>query len=563
MNTYKNKKQFMNRISILLVTAACLLLVSCGDNEGGVLNFKKKKTFTERDVTITPQNSFTDLFLDSTALEQFIGKEKIDSATAQHFRSFYNSRNYQYAWFNQDGLSEPGLAFWNLLNSFISLSKDSSLFDKSLAKKMVDFTDGDTLIRSDKNTITQTELGLTKQFFLYAQSAYAGRIDPEELQWFIPRKKVDALALLDSLVARKGKLLEEWEPVNAQYQALKKELIRFNDIADKGGWHPISLKGKKTIKPGTSDSAILALKQRLIMSGDLQTADSSNRYDSLLVTAVKRAQRRFGFNEDGIIDTALVNALNVPVKQRIEQLLINLERMRWLPEKESGTRIVANIPEFMIHVYENNTKAFDMPIVVGKEGNSTVIFNDELKFIVFSPYWNVPKSIVTKEIMPAMAKNPNYLASQNMEITSNSGGAPEIRQKPGAKNSLGRVKFLFPNNYNIYFHDTPAKSLFKKEKRAFSHGCMRLADAEKMANYLLRDNPEWTPEKIKAAMNSSEEKWVTLKHTIPVYVSYFTAWVDPEGLLNFRDDIYGHDKKMAERLFVQPTTSATPVAVTK
>jgi murein L,D-transpeptidase YcbB/YkuD len=148
-----------------------------------------------------------------------------------------------------------------------------------------------------------------------------------------------------------------------------------------------------------------------------------------------------------------------------------------------------------------------------------------------------------------------------MEITGNAGGLPVIRQKPGAKNSLGRVKFLFPNNYNIYFHDTPAKSLFKKEKRAFSHGCMRLADAAKMANYLLRDNPEWTPEKIKSAMNSSEEKWVTLKHTIPVYVSYFTAWVDPEGVLNFRDDIYGHDSKMAERLFVQPATSTSaPVA---
>jgi len=545
----------MNKWIAGLLIAFSFLAASCG--EDGKINFRRKKTFTQRDKSITPQNSFTDLFLDSMKLEQFLNAEKIDSATAQHIRSFYNSRNYQYAWFNKDGLSEPGLSFWNLLNSFISLSKDSSLFDKRLAKRMVDFTDGDTIFHVDKNSMDQTELGLTKQFFIYAKTAYAGRVDPEELQWFIPRKKVDALALLDSLVARKGKLLEEWEPVNQQYQALKKELIRFNDIADKGGWQPITLEGKKTYKMNDENPVILQVKQRLFASGDLTQMDSSARYDTVLSTAIRRAQRRFGFKEDGIIDKPLVDALNIPVKQRIEQILINLERMRWLPETTAANRIIANIPEFKIHVYESNNEVFNMNIVVGKEGNSTVIFNDELKYIVFSPYWNVPSSIVKKEILPAMKRNPNYLASQNMEITGNGGGIPSIRQKPGGKNSLGRVKFLFPNNYNIYFHDTPAKSLFEREKRAFSHGCMRLAEPKKLAMYLLRDQPEWTEEKIDEAMNLSNEKWVTLKTPVPVYVSYFTAWVDKEGLLNFRDDIYGHDKKMAERLFVQPTIVTT------
>ena len=194
-----------------------------------------------------------------------------------------------------------------------------------------------------------------------------------------------------------------------------------------------------------------------------------------------------------------------------------------------------------------------MNIVVGKEGNSTVIFNDELKYIVFSPYWNVPRSIVKNEILPAMSRNPNYLASQNMEITSQKGSIPTIRQLPGPRNSLGRVKFLFPNNYNIYFHDTPAKSLFQREKRAFSHGCMRLEDAKKLAVYLLRDQPEWTEDRIQQAMSQGTEKWVTLKQDIPVYVSYFTAWVDEGGALHFRDDIYGHDRRMAERLFFRPS----------
>lgn len=542
-------------IAVLLVFFS-IVLFSCGENSP--VSFKSKRKFVKRDVTITPQNSFTDLFLDSMKLEQFMSANNVDSATAQHMRSFYNSRNYQYAWFNQDGLNEQGLSFWNLLNSFISLSKDSSLFDKKLAKQMVDFTDGDTVFSAGKNSLDQTELGLTRQFFIYANTAYGGRVDPEELQWFIPRKKVDALAMLDSLVARKGKVIEEWEPVNRQYQELKKQLIRFNDIADKGGWQPIPLEGKKTYKPGSKGPVIRELKQRLLISGDLTAADSTDVYDSTLLAGVKRAQRSYGFNEDGIVDTALLKALNVPVKERVEQILINLERMRWLPEKAAPSRIVANIPEFKIHVFENDKEAFDMNIVVGKEGNSTVIFNDELKYIVFSPYWNVPRSIVKKEIMPAMARNPNYLASQNMEITSSGGGVPTVRQLPGAKNSLGRVKFLFPNNYNIYFHDTPAKSLFKREKRAFSHGCMRLEDAKKLAVYLLRDQPEWTPEKIEQAMNQHNEKWVTLKNQIPVSVSYFTAWVDDQGVLNFRDDIYGHDKKMAERLFIHPGAVGQP-----
>ena len=549
----------MNKWLISLAVIFSFLVFSCKD--GGKFSFKKKKTFTQRDKSITPQNAFTNLFLDSMRLEQFISNEKIDSATAQHMRSFYNSRNYQYAWFTKEGLSEPGLSFWNLLNSFISLSKDSSLFNKALAKSMVDFTDGDTNFNVSKNSLEQTELKLTRQFFIYAKVAYAGRIDPEELQWFIPRKKIDALALLDSLVAHKGKRLEEWEPLNQEYIDLKKELIRFNDIADKGGWQPINIEEKKTYKPGDSSIVILQLKQRLFASGDLPQMDSSAKYDTSILDAIKKAQRRFGFKEDGVIDKPLAEALNVPVKQRIQQILINLERMRWLPEKPAPNRIVANIPEFKIHVFENNQEVFDMNIVVGKEGSSTVIFNDELKYIVFSPYWNVPRSIVKNEILPAMRRNPNYLANQNMEIVKG-GDVPTIRQKPGGKNSLGRVKFLFPNNYNIYFHDTPAKSLFNKEKRAFSHGCMRLADAKKLAIYLLRDQPEWTEEKIEKAMHQNEEKWVTLKQHIPVYVSYFTAWVDNEGLLNFRDDIYNHDKKMAERLFIHPAFSEPADATT-
>lgn len=173
----------------------------------------------------------------------------------------------------------------------------------------------------------------------------------------------------------------------------------------------------------------------------------------------------------------------------------------------------------------------------------------KLSQIVFSPYWNVPPSIVKKEILPKMESNRNYLVSQDMEVTGNEGGLPKIRQLPGEKNSLGRVKFLFPNSYDIYFHDTPAKELFKKDKRAFSHGCIRLSEPEKMAQYLLKDNPAWPPDKIEEAMNSGKEQTVNVKDPVPVFITYYTAWVDETGLLNFRDDIYKHDSTVAIKMF--------------
>ena len=221
-----------------------------------------------------------------------------------------------------------------------------------------------------------------------------------------------------------------------------------------------------------------------------------------------------------------------------------------MPQKPTGNLIVVNIPEFMLHVYDGKEKLFDMRVVVGQVGHNTMMFNGDLNQVVFSPYWNVPPSIVRKEILPAMEKNPNYLETKNMEITGNEDGLPEIRQKPGPDNALGRVKFLFPNSFNIYFHDTPEKSLFAKDKRAYSHGCIRVKEPEKLANYVLRNQPEWTPEKINEAMNSGEEKFVKIKDPVPVFITYYTAWVDEQGKLNFRDDIYRHDGSLMKKMFI-------------
>ncbi len=506
-------------------------------------------TTTGRDTTLTTATAFSKLFLDSVQLEAFIKKEFEEGKGAGDMRNFYKSRNYQFAWFTENGIAEHTKSFWSLHNNYIRDFGDTALKYKHLHREIDTIINGNTTAAISPVIMLQAELRLTKHFFEYSKNAYAGKVDPNELQWYIPRKKINQVALLDSFLSLKGNKLQEWEPVNIYYQRLKEELVHYHAIDNAGGWKEILTDKQKTYQPGDTALIIRAVKERLQISGEIKSVDTTSFYTTELIPVIKLKQRSFGLKEDGVIKYALIKELNVAVKERIRQMLINLERMRWVPQQPEPNIIVVNIPEFRLHVFEDAKKLFSMDIVVGKEAHSTVIFTDQLKFVVFSPYWNVPPSIVRKEILPAIRRNGNYLSKMNMESIGNSGGLPVIRQRPGGNNALGKVKFIFPNSYNIYFHDTPSKSLFTKEKRAFSHGCIRLSEPQKMATYLLRDQPEWTTEKISEAMNASAEKWVPLTKPLPVFISYFTSWVDSEGLLNFRDDVYGHDKKLAKELF--------------
>jgi murein L,D-transpeptidase YcbB/YkuD len=332
-----------------------------------------------------------------------------------------------------------------------------------------------------------------------------------------------------------------------QYELLQQALSKYETIERNGGWPKIT-GTKKFYQQGESALAVKTLKQRLRLSGDFTSDDTSRVFTPELSAAVKRVQKRFGYKENGVLDAALIKELNVPVAQRIQQLQANLERAQTAPPVSSGTRLVANIPEFKLHVYEGDRLVFDIDVVVGTEANQTVAFNDEMKQIVFSPYWNVPPSIVKNEILPNMRRNRDYLWRNNYVQTGTENGLPVIRQLPGAKNALGKVKFLFPNSHNIYFHDTPAKSLFGLRRRAFSHGCIRLAEPAKLAEYLLRNTPGWTPDKIQQAMNAGKEQAVNLQTPVAVAITYNTAWVDNEGLVHFREDIYGHDKQAAKRI---------------
>ncbi len=527
------------KIQPFLLVIGLLLIFSCQTSSQNPLNL-----VGTRDTTISVANSYSELFFDSLQLENFIGREKLQDSMARAMRDFYNRRNYQYAWFFNEGMADYAATFLNQQNDYINYSGDSSIYNALLQTSLDSLSDTTSYNPPDSLKL-KTELLLTRQFFRYASRAYGGRrdINAKDLGWYIPRKKIDVISLLDSLLINKGKNLSEYEPLNRQYNLLKDYLLKYYEAEKTGVWEAIA-GDKKSYKPGDSAATISQIKRRLLLTGDLTTNDTSAFYTDSLVTAIKRYQHRNGLTEDGIVGASLFKAMNRPISERIRQILINMERIRWVPAQPSTDYLLVNIPEFRLHVYEKGDYVWSMNVVVGAVAHNTVIFNGNLKYIVFSPYWNVPPGIMQKEILPGIRRDKNYLANHNMEWN---GGA--VRQKPGPRNSLGLVKFLFPNSYNIYLHDTPSKSLFKETKRAFSHGCIRLSEPKRLAEYLLRNDPGWNEASITKAMNSGKEKYVTLKQTIPVFIGYFTAWVDHDGKLNFRDDVYGHDKEMAEHLF--------------
>lgn len=537
---------------ILYAAILCSIVASC-KNEEKDIKVDNAKTISKRDLSITKANSYSDIFLDSMQMEKFIAENHITDSIAYPMRSFYNSRNYQYAWFSTDGLTEQARAFWNLHQYVTTYDKDSSLHDKKLEKRMNAIVAEDSLtIGANNSNYANTELTLTAHFMKYMLHHYeTGYLSRMQIEGLMPKKKETIMAAADSLLNEKIQGDDEYiEQSNEAYRLLKEQLKNYFQIAKNGGWPQVEIE-KKSLKKGAKAPEIVLIKKRLSITGDMPASDSSDVFGDTLFNGVQSIQKRYGYKPDGVITAQLVKDLNVPVENRIEQLLINMDRMRWMPTAPNGKLIVVNIPEFMLHVYEGKKVAFSMPVVVGKEGHNTTIFSGNMNQIVFSPYWNVPESIVKQEILPKLEADPFYLEEHNMEETGtdDDDSVPSIRQKPGPDNSLGRVKFLFPNSFNIYLHDTNAKSLFNNDKRAFSHGCIRLSDPVKLANYLLKDNPEWTPEKIEEAMNQTEPQTVNLKNRVPVMITYYTAWVDNSGKINFRDDIYDHDKELAQKMF--------------
>ncbi|MEX6688596.1 L,D-transpeptidase family protein [Danxiaibacter flavus] len=508
----------------------------------------KKKKPVVQDTTINIRTSYNNLFLDSNIVKNFLlSHGQFDSFHAQYL-DFYKQRNYEFAWFDSSGIAEQTRNFYNMLGPAIETLQDSGLYNKSIEKLYTLFT-ADTVHPKTKAQMIEAELSFTGQFFTYAAKMYKGSdMDVSELGWFIPRKKVDLTAILDSTILNKGNPVNV--PLNSQYNKLQTYLQKYYDLRKIYPVDTLSMNVKK-IQKGDSSLLVKEIQQRLFLLGDLEDPDTTGVFDTSFLTAVKRFQERMGLTIDGVIGQKVIDELNVPINTRIQQILVNLERVRWLPAEKDSIYMVVNIPEYRLHVFQDGEQTFSMRVIVGTAANGTVVFNGNLKYIVFSPYWNVPTSIVKNEIVPGIQKNPNYIAEHNMEITGNNAGLPVVRQKPGGTNSLGLVKFLFPNTYDIYLHDTPNRDLFNSSNRSFSHGCIRVGNPVKLAEFLLRNDTAWTSQKIDSAMHMDKEKWVTLQQSVPVFIVYLTAWIDQENKLNFRKDIYGHDAKMADKLFVR------------
>jgi murein L,D-transpeptidase YcbB/YkuD len=394
-------------------------------------------------------------------------------------------------------------------------------------------------------------------FFRYFMHVTAGRLDPHALesQWTLKPEKPELVMALTDAVEHDNlnEAMDKLKPSSPEYSELQKALVRYRAIAAKGGWPTVP-----------SAKSLPALRHRLALEGDLDASyetDESPIYDATLADAVKRFQERHRIKPDGNVNTETLKAMNVAVESRIRTIELNLERWRWMPDTMPARYIMVDVPDYRLDAIENGTSVLGMRVVVGAPDKKTPIFADEMTTVIFSPYWNVPPDIAKNETAPRAAKDPGYLARNNMEVVDASGqsidpssvdwskpGALRIRQRPGGENALGGVKFIFPNNFNVYLHDTNAGKLFDRIERGLSHGCVRVEEPGKLAQYVLRDIPEWTPEAIAEAMQAGKERGVKLKTPIPVYIVYMTAWVH-EGGVRFLKDIYGHDAEQAAQLW--------------
>lgn len=547
-----------------LALLTLIIFAACQQQSGS------RKRTKARDTTHYTKEAYIDQTIDSNYVNTFLQAHTSYDAYDEFILNFYRKRDFHYAWINKDGLTEQASNFINMMKNDAAYGiKDSSLMNPALQQLTDTLLVSDVGLKPGDTSIPRIEMLLTAQFFAYGNKVWGGLTadSAKDLEWYIPRKKVDMASLLDSMVNKKGKAFEDDEPVNRQYILLRQQLKKLAQIEAAGSWDSIRTT-QKSFKKGDSSAVIAEVKYRLEAFGDLPGNDSSQRFNVALDTAVRIFQGRMGIKEDGTINKSVLDALNTPIQDRIQKILLNMERLRWVPIEPTTDYILVNIPQFKMHVYDKGKLAWSCNVVVGKPGASTVIFTKDLRYIVFSPYWNVPPGILKSEVLPGLKRGAgSYLARQNMEIVGASGKVIPpgsinfskyssnfpyvVRQKPGGKNSLGKVKFLFPNEYNIYLHDTPARYLFGENKRSFSHGCIRISEPKHLAEWLLRDDSTWTEKKIDEALNAGKEKFVTVKDKVPVFIVYFTAFVDSDGRLNFRDDVYGHDQKLSAALFAK------------
>ncbi|HLK22566.1 MAG TPA: L,D-transpeptidase family protein [Bryobacteraceae bacterium] len=494
---------------------------------------------------------------------------------SKHLKKFYDFNGYS-LWWIKDG--EPTAQARQLIAVFLQAEQ------KGLFAEDYDGPRWNSRMAALKPAVRQPpesdalkfDLAFTVCIMRYISDLHIGKVNPKHLAFAFDEesRKYDLPEFLRDQVVNApdaAAALTQVEPPYPGYRRTMLALQTYMALASKDDGEQLP-PVKKFIAPGDTYPGVPRLTRLLRLLGDLpadaEVPADPPVYAGALVDAVKKFQLRHGRDINGRLDAQTLADLNVPLSRRVEQMRWTLERWRWLPESYSKAPIVANIPEFRLRAYDKDFNiGVTMNVVVGKSyGHNTPVFGETMKYVVFRPYWEVPYSITRAELIPHILKDPEYLAKKGFEVVDGKqnvvaagtissdvlaqlkSGKLFVRQVPGPKNSLGLVKFLFPNSYNVYMHDTPATEFFARSRRDFSHGCVRLEKPADLALWVLRDNPGWTAERIRSAMNGTATQQVNLAHPIPVLIVYATVIVLEDGLVHFYDDIYGHDKSLEKVL---------------
>jgi L,D-transpeptidase YcbB len=450
---------------------------------------------------------------------------------------FYEQRGYEPAWIAGSGLSAAG-------RNILAEIRNAAVQGLNASEYLLEAID-EHLRGSTPADLAELDVLLSLAVARYAHDLGWGITLPSEVDRdnAYQAREFAADAVLGRIVGAPDPTaaLRAYEPPTFVYREMKQALAELRAVQAAGGWKALS--EGPVLREGDSGPRVQELRDRLVERGDVpREAAVGDVFDATLKSGLQRFQDRHGLEPDGICGKAVRSELNVPVGVRIQQVRLAMERIRWLPPPTNARRVAVNLADFRAYVFDGDSITFETRAVIGKQFHETPMFTATMTYVVINPYWNVPPSIARAEILPKVRADPGYLARNHMVRDGNT-----IRQLPGPWNSLGRLKFMFPNPHNVYLHDTPARTLFAMADRAFSHGCIRLEHPAELAALLL--GPQgWTPERIQAAIDTGQQQVVTLDQPIPVTISYATAFRTPDGLLHYRRDVYGRDRKLLAAL---------------
>ena len=603
------------RITLTAMLGGCLLLPMAGCRNH---HFSLSNLFHHRKSKSKPNTAdFSDNLQQTVASPQSALLKSSNYAEDQPtVQQFYDDRDWELAW-TRDG--KPTGTATALIQMFTDADKKGLRPEDYDGQRWQDHLHTLAGAPTDQNTVAQFDVAMTVTALRFLEDLHLGRVNPQSLNFDIdvPAKRAgfDAATMLNDQVVdadNVASVVSSAEPQNPMYKATEDALPHYLELAEKVSAQPQPVLPAlaKPVAPGGSYPALAQLAQRLALEGDGNVQPNGDQYTPDVAQAVAHFQTRVGLNPDGKLSQGTLDALNVPMSVRVQQIDDALEKWRWLPDPYVKPRLLVNLPEFYVRAYNpGGDLAFKMKVVDGEaQGNhDTPVFVRTMKYMIFRPYWNLPVSIVKKELMRHLSGGNGYLEAHGYEVVS-TGGQPVsgwtqadlehsrylVRQKPGPKNSLGLVKFMFPNEYDIYMHSTPEINLFNLARRDRSHGCVRLNDAEKMANWVLEGQGDWDAGKIHEAMfgqplqgddadagtaatqqtggdaesgptstspQVKDNKQVNLKTQLPVVITYLTANADEDGTMHFFNDIYGYDKELEEALAKPQPYNRNPVKI--